>query len=100
MKTTIFYENSFGIIVKWEGNVLKTTTESIVIQFSKNKASSYKFSNTDFILVTKTKLKNTNFFDVNNQISFDEATRENILNNVDSNNIAFQWNGQNVLVNN
>ncbi len=60
MKTTIFYENSFGIISQWTGEVLKYDKDSISIKFSANKAYKYDLKGSNaFCVVTKTKLKET-----------------------------------------
>lgn len=95
MKTTIFYENSYGIMAKWSAEVMQITDKFIDLKFSKSKALRFAFDKSDFILVTKKPLKDTNFFDQNDMLSFSSPTRKNILKNVKKDDIDFLWNPKN-----
>lgn len=84
MKTTIFYENSFGIISQWTGEVLELKGNIITIKTSPKKA--YKFdlkANSDFMVVCKKKIKPISCLNSEHQkkywISFDEKLRFEIL---------------------
>ena len=63
MKTTIFYENSFGIISQWTGEILELKGNVITIKTSPKKA--YKFdlkANSEFMIVCKKKIKPLSMF--------------------------------------
>lgn len=94
-KTTIFYENSMGIISQWSGEVIAKTDTSISIRFSKNKALKYDLNNSGFCLVTKNKLKFTSpLIQGAVMISFADQLREE-LKNAYKDNTAMLWNGSN-----
>ena len=101
METTIFYENSFGIISQWTGEILEKTETTINIKLSPKKA--YKFdlkANSEFMVVCKKKIKplprlnsehHHNFW-----TAFDENLRFEILQELEKNkNIEYYWNGNN-----
>ncbi len=87
MKTSIFYENSFGIICHWNAEVIAITDTHISLRFSKNKAYRYKLKETDFVLVTNTKLKLSKLWEdrLDNQTSFNEHARIAIIQAVGDN---------------
>lgn len=101
MKTTIFYENSFGIISQWTGEILETNGNVVSIKTSPKKA--YKFdlkANSAFMVVCKKKIKPLPRLNSekhhNNWICFDEKLRFDILQELEkNNNIAMYWNGNN-----
>jgi hypothetical protein len=91
MKATIFYENSFGIMAQWAGEVIAQDEKSISIRFSKNKAFKYNLTQSGFCLVTKTKAANIGL-DSLDSISFDENLREQII-AAQKDNTSMLWNG-------
>jgi len=100
MKTTIFYENSFGIISQWTGEILEKKKSIITIKISPKKA--YKFDlkvNSEFLVVCKKKIKpiavlNSEHYK-NYWTAFDEKLRFDILHELENNdNILEYWNGQ------
>ena len=95
MKTTIFYENSFGFLSQWKGEVIAKDEKSITIKFSKNKAFKYnlKALDIDFCLVTKTPVKDLGvcISKTSEAICFDEDLKQFVLNNV-KDNIQYFWN--------
>ena len=101
MKTTIFYENSFGIISQWTGEILEKTETTISIKLSPKKA--YKFdlkANSDFLVVCKKKIKPISILNSehykNYWTCFDEKLRFDILQELEKNqNIEYNWNGNN-----
>ena len=101
MKTTIFYENSFGIISQWTGEILEKTETTISIKLSPKKA--YKFdlkANSDFLVVCKKKIKPISILNSEHYINywtcFDEKLRFDILQELEKNkNIEYYWNGKN-----
>lgn len=101
MKTTIIYENSFGIISQWTGEVLEIKESTISIKLSPKKA--YKFdlkANSEFLIVCKKKvsaLQLLNSEDYKNYwTSFDRVLRSNILQSLERDkNILHYWNGSN-----
>jgi len=105
MKTTIIYENSFGIISQWTGEILKFEDSIISIKFSPKKA--YKFdlkANSDFMVVCKKKIKPLGLLNSEHHAqywtSFDEKLRFEILQELEKNqNIDYYWNGQNLFKN-
>lgn len=102
MKTTIFYENSFGIISQWTGEVLAKTENSISIKFSPKKAFKFDLKNSDFLIVCKKKIKpieclNSEHYKMYFE-SCDENLRSQILLEMEENkNISDYWNGTNFL---
>ena len=98
-KTTIFYENSFGIIACWTGEIMKLTETHIYLKFSKNKAYKYELKNSGFILVTKKKIKITQQLQdlLDAQISFNEYAHKFLLEKVGEDNIEFHWDGQQII---
>lgn len=103
MKTTIFYENSFGIISQWTGEVLEKKESIITIKISPKKA--YKFdlkANSEFLVVCKKKIKPLSLLNSEHYkqywTSFDEKLRFDILIELEKNdNILEYWNGQNFI---
>ena len=101
MKTTIIYENSFGIISQWTGEILELKGNVITIETSPKKA--YKFdlkANSEFLIVCKKKvsaLQLLNSEDYKNYwTSFDRVLRSNILQSLERDkNILHYWNGSN-----
>ena len=101
MKTTIFYENSFGIISQWTGEILEMNGNIITIKTSPKKA--YKFdlkSNSEFMVVCKNKIKPISVLNSENHknywTAFDEKLRFDILKELEkTQNIAMYWNGNN-----
>lgn len=101
MKTTIFYENSFGIISQWTGEILELKGNVITIKTSHKKA--YKFdlkANSEFMIVCKNKIKPLPRLNSENHhnywTAFDEKLRFDILQELkNNNNIAMYWNGNN-----
>ena len=101
MKTTIFYENSFGIISQWTGEILEMNGNVISIKTSPKKA--YKFdlkANSDFMVVCKKKIKPISCLNSEHHhnfwTAFDENLRFEILQELEkNNNIAMYWNGNN-----
>jgi hypothetical protein len=101
MKTTIFYENSFGIISQWTGEILEMNGNIITIKTSPKKA--YKFdlkANSEFMIVCKKKIKPLPLLNSehhkNYWTAFDEKLRFDILQELEkTNNIAMYWNGNN-----
>lgn len=100
MKTTIIYENSFGIISQWTGEVLEKTESTISIKFSPKKALKFDLkANSEFMIVCKKKvcqLQLLNSEDYKNYwTSFDEKLRSQILSSLERDkNILHYWNGQ------
>lgn len=96
MKTTIFYENSFGIITQYTGEVLEKTQSTITIKFSPKKA--YKFdlkAYSDFLIVCKNKIKPMEVLKSSFNFSFDEKLRNDILFELEkNNNILEYWDGK------
>lgn len=101
MKTTIFYENSFGIISQWTGEILELKGNVITIKTSPKKA--YKFdlkANSEFMIVCKKKIKPLPLLNSehhkNYWTAFDEKLRFDILQEIEKNqNIEYYWNGNN-----
>ena len=101
MKTTIFYENSFGIISQYTGEILEKTETTINIKLSPKKA--YKFdlkACSDFMIVCKKKIKPlprlNSSYHKNTFFAFDQDLRSEILQELEkNNNIAMYWNGNN-----
>lgn len=103
MKTTIFYENSFGIITQYTGEILEKKETVVTIKLSANQT--YKFdlkANSDFLVVCKRKIKPIGVLNSehyrNYWTSFDEKLRSDILKELEKNdNILEYWNGNNFL---
>lgn len=103
MKTTIFYENSFGIMSQWTGEVLEKKESTITIKMSPKKA--YKFdlkTNSEFLVVCKKRIKPLPLLNSEHYkqywTSFDEKLRTDILIELEKNdNILDYWNGQNFI---
>lgn len=101
MKTTIIYENSFGIMSQWIGEVLELKGSVICIKISPKKA--YKFDlkeNSEFMIVCKKKIKPLELLNSehhkNYWNAFDKKLRFDILQEIEKNqNIDYYWNGQN-----
>ena len=101
MKTTIFYENSFGIITQYTGEILEKTETTINIKLSPKKA--YRFdlkANSDFLVVCKKKIKPLSRLNSEHHhnfwTAFDENLRFEILQELEKNkNIEYYWNGNN-----
>ena len=101
MKTTIIYENSFGIISQWTGEVLEIKETTISIKLSPKKA--YKFdlkANSEFMIVCKNKVSQLQLLNSeeykNYWAAFDEKLRSQILSSLERDkNILHYWNGSN-----
>lgn len=93
MNTTIFYENSFGIMCQWRGQIIGKTESSIDIRFSKNKALRFNLKNTDcrFLLVTDKPVKN--ILNDSEMISFCDETVNEVLMATEGN-VRMFWNGK------
>ena len=100
MKTTIFYENSFGIISQWTGEILELKGNVITVKTSPKKA--YKFdlkANSDFLVICKKKIKPLSLLNSEHYkkyfTCFDEKLRFEILQHLeDDGNILEYWNGK------
>lgn len=91
--TTIFYENSAGIMSQWVGEVIKVENFKIDIRFSKNKALRYDLKlNSGFMLVTKTKVEDFGINAMNEAFSQDQRLRDYITERVGGN-VAILWDG-------
>jgi hypothetical protein len=105
MKTTIIYENSFGIISQWAGEVLELTQSTISIKFSAKKALKIDFkANSGFLIVCKKKTKPLGLLNSENYKNgwtcFDENLRTEILHELEKNqNIEYYRNGKNLIKN-
>lgn len=93
MNVSIFYENSYGMMCQWRGQIISQDTNSISIRFSKNKAYRYNLKDSGFCLVTKKAVKDlgVSVDKAAISVSFDEKLRDHILKQIDSNNIAYLW---------
>ena len=89
---TIFYENSFGIMCQWTGQMIGRTEKTVDIRFSKTKANRYTLANSRFMLITKTPMKAMP--GIGEDFCFsDEQIKDVLLYAGD--NVAFKWhNGQ------
>lgn len=92
--TTIFYQNSVGIMCQWKGIVIKTTENSIDIRFSKNKALRFNLTQSRFLLVTSKPMEKIGVCITENieAVSFDDTLIETVIEKT-SGNVAMQWNG-------
>lgn len=96
MKTSIFYENSFGILAQWTGEILDVTETTISIRFSKSKALRFDLSaNSDFLLVTEKKVKDLGvcISSASESVSFCEDARNRVI-EATKGNVRFHWNGK------
>ncbi len=94
--TTIFYQNSVGILCQWKGEVIGTTATSIDIRFSKNKALRFNLKESGFLLVTKAPVKMIGVCTTERAETF--SFDDNLVNAViekTSGNVSMQWNGKN-----
>lgn len=81
---------------QWEGIVLKTTEDSIIIKFSANKALRFNLNDSAFLLVTKTKVKSLGVSITDNMtaVSFDESLISSVIGKT-AGNVDIHWNGKN-----
>ncbi len=102
MKTTIFYENSFGIISQWIGEILEKTENTIIIKFSPKTVLEFDLKKSDFLVICKKKIKplnvlNSEYYKMYFE-SFDEYLRNQIIFEIEeNNNLLDYWNGSHFL---
>lgn len=98
MKTTIIYENSFGILTQWSAEILQVTQSTISLKFSAKKAFKFDLkANSNFMVVCKEKEK-ANLLEKNIFESFDHEKREQLLKKLKAkNNLLHYWNGKEFL---
>jgi len=89
MTTSIFYVNSMGFMAQWQGTIIAKTETTVTIRFSKNKAFRYNLKDLDidFLLVTKTKVKDlgVDITKTSSAFSFDERLKKIVLANTKGN---------------
>lgn len=93
--TTIFYQNSAGIMCQWKGYVIGTTETSIDIRFSKNKALRFNLRESGFLLVTKSPIKNIGvcITERAETMSFDDNLVNTVIQKTQGN-VSIYWNGK------
>jgi len=100
MVTTIIYENSFGIISQWSGEVLNYTTDTISIKFNKNKVLKFNLKDSEYMVVCKKKIKPLNVLNNDHYKmyweSFDESLRMKITEEL-KDNIKLYWTGEKIV---
>ena len=89
--TTVFYENSYGIMCRWKAEVLFQTETTIDLLFPNSQAFHYNLKlNSGFLLVTKNPVKST--VPIDGQVSFDDDLRARLIEQ-HKENTALLWDG-------